>query len=38
MLHQIKRHVLVENELNELSEKVKVISITGLTKNLIKSI
>ena len=35
MLHQIKKHVLVENELNELSEKVKVISIPGLTKNLI---
>ena len=27
--------MLVENELNELSEKVKAISIKGLTKNLI---
>ena len=35
MLHQIKKHILAENELNELSEKVKAISITGLTKNLI---
>ena len=29
------KHVLVENELNELSEKVKAISIKGLTKDLI---
>ena len=35
MLHKIKKHVLAENELNELSEKVKAISITGLTENLI---
>ena len=29
------KHVLVENELNELSKKVKVISTQGLTKELI---
>ena len=29
------KHVLVENELNELSEKVKAISTKRLTKNLI---
>ena len=29
------KHVLVENELNELSEKVKAISTKGLTKDLI---
>ena len=29
------KHVLVENELNKLSEKVKVKSIKGLTKDLI---
>ena len=29
------KHVLIENELNELSEKVKAISTKGLTKNLI---
>ena len=28
-------HVLVENELNELSEKVKAMSTNGLTKDLI---
>ena len=30
-----RKHVLVENELNELSEKVKTISTKGLTKDLI---
>ena len=30
-----RKHVLVENELNELSEKFKVISTKGLTKDLI---
>ena len=34
MLLQIK-HVLIENELNELSEKFKAISTKGLTKDLI---
>ena len=34
MLLQIK-HVLVENGLNELSEKVNAISTKGLTKDLI---
>ena len=29
------KHVLVENELNELSKKADVISTKGLTKNLI---
>ena len=29
------KHVLVQNELNELSEKVKAISTKGLTKDLI---
>ena len=29
------KHVLVENELNELSEKVKAISTKGLTKDLL---
>ena len=29
---EIKKHTLVENELNELTEKVKVISTKGLTK------
>ena len=29
-----KKHVLVENELNELSEKIKVISAKGLRKDL----
>ena len=29
------KHVLIENELNELSEKVKAISTKGLTKDLI---
>ena len=29
-----KKHVLVENEINELSEKVKAISTKGLTKDL----
>ena len=29
------KHVLVENELNELSRKVKAISAKGLTKDLI---
>ena len=32
-----KQHVLVENELNELSEKVKAISTKKLTKDLINS-
>ena len=34
-LLQVKQHVLVENELNELSKKVKTISTKGLTKDLI---
>ena len=34
-LLQVKQHVLVENELNELSKKVKTISAKGLTKDLI---
>ena len=29
---EIKKHTLVEYELNELTEKVKVISTKGLTK------
>ena len=29
---EIKKHTLVENELKELTEKVKVISTKGLTK------
>ena len=29
-----KKHVLVENELNELSENIKVISTKGLRKDL----
>ena len=35
MLFQIKKRVLVQNELTELSEKVKVISRKELTKDLI---
>ena len=34
-LLQVKQHVLVENELNELSKKVKTTSAKGLTKDLI---
>ena len=35
MFLQIKNHVLVENELNELSKKVKAVSTKGSTKDLI---
>ena len=37
MLLQIKKHVLVENDLNELPEKVKAMSAKGLAKDLIKN-
>ena len=35
LLQKKPKHVLVENELNELSEKVKATSTKGLTKDLI---
>ena len=31
------KHVLVQNELNKLPEKFKILSTTGLTKSLIKN-
>ena len=33
-----KKHVLVQNELNKLSQKIKVIPTKGLTKDSIKKI
>ena len=36
--HKNNKHVLVEHELNEVSEKVKAISTKGLTKDLISKI